>query len=148
MMELAGLTEIKVNRPKHFIKLNLPFNSTNSNIPIPIDELLGNFEDLVEDLIKLNPQIAVFLTNHYPGFLEGIYEGIELDLETDYPDGATLKQFYEIYFEWLWAHLVANYSKYSDEEIDVRDEQYSHMRKEFADYAINSKWLVVTGVTG
>jgi hypothetical protein len=147
MMKLAGLNEIKINKPGTFKKLNLPFNSTNSNTPIPVDELDNNFAELTEDLIRLNPQIAVFFPNQNNNFLDGIYDSVLDTLETDYSNGATLKEFYKIYFDWLWAHLVADYSKYSGAEVDARDEQYSHMREEFADYAINGKWLAVAGVT-
>jgi len=144
MQELAGLTEIKINKPKHFVKLNLPFDSTNSNIPIPVDEYKDKYDSLIEDLINLNQQIdpKFFLLNH-----AGMHDDI---FDTLYDnDGATVSEFYEIYFGWLWSNLVINYNQYSDEEVDNRINQYinSGMTKEFVDNAMKGKWLTVAGVT-
>ncbi len=139
--KLGSINEIKINKPKRFLKLNLPFDSTNSNTLIPVDELDNNFADLVEDLIKLNPQIAAFLLND-----DGIYNDVIDTLSTDYLDGATLKEFYKTYFYWVWIGLMVD-SKYSNEEINARDKKYGHMREEFVNNALDGKWLAVDGVT-
>lgn len=146
MIKLAGLAEIKVNKPKHFLKLNLPFNSTNSNTPIPVDEYEEKYSDLIEDLINLNPQIdsKFFLLDH-----DGLHEDVMDTLYTDAPE-ATISEFYRIYFGWLWSNLVINYNQYSREEVDNRINQYliNNINKEFVDNAMKGNWLVVAGVTG
>jgi hypothetical protein len=142
MQELAGLTEIKINKPKHFIKLNSPFKLTDS-IKIPIDDLENNFDSLINDLIKINPQInpELFLAH------DGIYEDVIDTIYHQYNQEATIPEFYKTYFIWLWANLVANYSKYEDDEIEERGNKYGSMRGEFADNAMKGRWLAVPEVT-
>ena len=148
MLELAGLTEIKVNRPPDIIKIKLPVDPVNDKtkvpIEIPIEDLEAKYDDLIKDFIKINPQID-------PQFLEfendGLFNDIVDTLDTKYPDGATVSEFYRTYFYWLWANLVSDYSKYEDDEIEERETKYGHMRDEFADNAMKGRWLVVSGVT-
>jgi hypothetical protein len=141
MQELAGLTEIKINKPKHFIKLNLPFKSTD-NIKIPEGDLYNNWNELINDLVRLNPQInSEFFLRHH-GINDDVFDDIGHQGE------ATTPEFYKIYFSWLWANLVSNINKFEWDELVERERKYSSMRNEFVDNAMNGRWLVVPDVTG
>ena len=142
MMELAGLTEIKINKPKVFTRFNLPFDPAD-RIKIPIDDIDHEYSNLVDNIVDANPQID-------PKFLRidgGIYDDTMDTIDSDYNGEVTVPEFYKIYFEWLWANLVADYSKFDDHEISDRDFKYGHMRSEFADNVMGGKWLVVPDVT-
>jgi hypothetical protein len=142
MLELAGLTEIKVNKPKHFIKINLPFKSTD-NIKIPIDDLDAKYDDLINDFIRINPQInPEFFLNH-----NGLYEDVLDTIAHKYNQEATIPEFYKVYFYWLWANLVSNINKFEEDELEERERKYGSMRNEFMSNAMNGKWLAVPGVT-
>ena len=143
MMELAGLTEIQIKKPNRVIKLNLPFKSTDSPIKIPLGDLENHYKDLINDLIKLNPQInPKFFLSH-----DGLQEDVFHDLYEKYNDEASIPEFYKSYFSWLWANLTADYDEYENDAIDIRWDQYNHMRDEFTDNAMNGKWLKVQGMT-
>lgn len=145
MMELAGLTEIKVNSPLRFRKLNLPYDSSSdTNVTIPIGELIDAYDDLINDLIRLNPQIDSYL---FQIDNDGLHEDVLDTLYTDNPDGATLKEFYKTYFQWLFSNLVIDFNKYESEEIDKRIDKFSNYVDEFADNAIQGRWLNIKGVT-
>lgn len=156
MMELAGLNEIKVNKPLDFIKLNLPIDPTNGNTKIHFNDDYRNdtedkYSQLVKNLIKLNPQIdAEFFLEDHSGLPEDVMYHILYNPDDNNPRGergVTMSEFYKIYFSWLWANLVADYGKYEEDEIDLRYDQYGPMRDEFADNAMKGRWLKVQGVT-
>lgn len=145
MMELAGLAEIKVNKPKRFTKLNLPYDSSSdTNVKIPVDELIDAYGDLINDLVRLNPQIDPYLFKADSG---GLHDDVLDTLYTDNPGGATLLEFYKIYFQWLFANLIADFDKYDGNEIDERINKFSDYVDEFADNALKGRWLNIEGVT-
>jgi hypothetical protein len=138
MMKLAGLTEIKVKLPNKFTKLNLPYDSSSdTNVNIPGEEFEGAYNNLIDDLVRLNPQIDPYFfqaENH------GLYEDVIDTLLHDHPEGTTLLEFYKIYFEWLFSNLIyiANPNH--------NDELY-HMYPEFIGSAMQGKWLSIPGIT-
>lgn len=149
------LNEIKINSPKKFIKLNLPPNLKDNNDKfftgeyqnydfVDYEGFVRQFNDLVDNLIKLNPQIdsELFIKDE-----NGIMQDIADMLYSGYPDGVNLYEFYKMYFNALWPNLVYNVDKYSEDELESRDNYYEDRRDEFADYAMKGQWLVVPGVT-
>jgi hypothetical protein len=145
MMELAGLTEIVVKSPNKFTKLNLPYDSSSdTNVNIPFGELIDSYDDLINDLVRLNPQIDPYF---FQADNDGLYEDVLDILYTDNPDGATLLEFYKIYFQWLFSNLIADFNKYNGDEIDERINKFSDYVDEFADNALKGKWLNVEKVT-
>ncbi len=147
MLELAGLTEIKVVKSSNFTKLKLPFDPNNDNVrilPPNWNDFLEKYDIFVKDLINLNPQInpEFFLLDH-----GGITNDVEYELSSNHPEGFTMSEFYRTYFYWLWANLVADFANYEDDEVEERENKYSDMRDEFADNAMRGRWLLVPGVT-
>jgi hypothetical protein len=147
MMELAGLAEIKVNHPISHRKLNLPPDFLkHADIPISIPELEENYNDLINDLVKLNPQIDPYFfqaNNHmlWVDVIDSIYY--------DHPNGATIRQFYKIYLNHLLSYLIHDPNKYTDEEIKTRQEKFDYpdQRQKFANDALEGKWLNISSVT-
>ena len=150
MMKLAGLTEIKINKPEDFIKLKLPTDPTNGNTKIIVNDFTSvedfekEYDVFIKDLIKLNPQISTefFLKDH-----TGLPQDVIDTIYTDYPEGVTMSEFYRIYFVFLFSNLISNYDKYEDDEIDNRVDKYLHIKEKFADNAMRGRWLLVPGVT-
>jgi hypothetical protein len=152
------LRALKINTPESFIKLNLPSNLKDNNkifINGPFsddidsdgtyEEYTKKFDSLIEDLIKLNPQIDPELFIKDEG---GIQVDVADILDREYPNGVNLYEFYKIYFNRLWSNLIYNPNKYSEDELEIRDNYYDYNRSdEFADNAMNGKWLVVPDVT-
>jgi hypothetical protein len=147
MMKLAGLTEIKVNHPISYRKLNLPPDFLeHADTLIDIPELEENYNGLTDSLVQLNPQIdSYFFQIDNSGLFDDVMDAIEYD----HPDGVTLRQFYEIYFTWLFANLIYDPNKYNDEELEARQETFNHpdQRQEFANNALEGRWLNIAGVT-
>ena len=147
MMQLAGLTEIKVNQPKSFKRLNLPPGlPEHADTLIDVIELEEKYNDLINDLVKLNPQIDPYFfqaDNYY------LSDDVMDAINYDHPNGVTLKQFYEIYFTWLFANLIYDPNKYNDEELEARQEKFNHpdQRQEFANNALEGRWLNIADVT-
>ena len=142
MMELAGLTEIKVNTPKQSIKLNLPVDAMNDDTKIDYQDLEDHYGELIYDLEKLNPQIDADLFHRTH---DGLYEDV---MDTIYPKGgATISEFYKIYFRWLFMNLVADFENYEDDEVTNRSEQYGGKMDEFVNLAMKGRWLIIPEVT-
>jgi hypothetical protein len=143
MLELAGLAEIKVNEPKRFTSIKLPYLSLDTDILIPNDDFEEIYGDLVHGLVKLNPQIdSQFFRADDDGLAEDVLEEL-----TKYPEGTTLIEFYKIYFYWLFRNLVFDYGKYEDEEVDERYDEFDQYTDEFAENAIKGRWLNIKTVT-
>ena len=128
--------------PIYYIKLNLPKNINSSEIITLWSPTLGNnktaFKNLVNELIKLNPQIdsELFLDND--SLFDGLIDGIE---------SGTKKEILSYYFYWLYAHLISDYDKYSDDEMEKRVEKYDGLRDDFKNFAMKGQWMVVPTVT-
>ena len=139
MMQLAGLTEITINKPESYKKLNLPYNPTDENInePIQVESLVYNYPDLIDDLVKLNPQIdPYFFQAHSDGLWNDVNDSLyELD-----GGAATIEEFYTIYFNWLYPNLLFQVNKHNETE-------YYAKQPKFAESAMKGKWLIVPGVT-
>ena len=144
MMELAGLTEITIKPPGKFVKLNLPYDSSSdTNVVIPNEELEGAYEDLINDLVKLNPQIDPYL---FQASNNGLWSDV-MDTLYSNPEGNTLIEFYKIYFRWLFSNLIADFSKYEGGEVDQRYDMFYEYIDEFVDNAMKGRWLKIKGVT-
>ena len=144
MIELAGLTEIKINEPfRKIIPIKLPYLSLDADILISNDEFEEIYGDLVHGLVELNPQIdSQFFRANDNGLAEDV-----LDELAKYPEGTTLIEFYKAYFYWLFRNLIFDYGKYEDEEVDKRYDEFNQYADEFAENAINGKWLNIKTVT-
>jgi hypothetical protein len=129
--------------PIHYIKLNLPKDINSDKIITLWSSTSGGneaaFKNLVNELIKLNPQIdpELFLDN------DSLFDGLVDNIES-----GTKKEILPYYFYWLYAHLVSDYTKYSDDEMEKRVEKYDgHLRDDFKNSAMKGQWMVVPTVT-
>ena len=127
MMQLAGLTEIKINPPKSYKKLNLPDLSRFADTLIDIQDIEEHYDDLINDLVKLNPQIDPYL---FQADNDGLFSDILDEISYYQQNGVTLKQFYMIYFTWLFATIVYDITKYDEEELDSRLETFAGQNQE------------------
>ena len=146
MLELAGLTEIKVNEPfRQFIPLKLPFDSSsNSNVTIPNEELEAAYYELTNDLVRLNPQIDPYF---FQADDDGLWSDVLDSIYENNPEGTTLIEFYKTYFHWLFRNLVADYDRYEDYEMNGRYDEFDQYTDEFAENAIKGRWLNIKTVT-
>lgn len=128
--------------PIHYIKLNLPKDINSSEIiPFASSDFKNNkkiFEDLVNELIQLNPQINPELLSKDPDLYEDVADNIKQ---------GTKKEILSFYFYWLFRNLTANYFKFSEKEVNKRDKKYSKFTEDFQDNAMEGKWMVVPTVT-
>jgi hypothetical protein len=145
MIELAGLTEIAIKAPGKFIKLNLPYDSSSdTNVNIPGEEFEGAYNNLIDDLVRLNPQIDPYF---FQADNDGLHEDVMDTLFHDHPEGTTLLEFYKIYFKWLFSNLITDFSKYEGEEVDQRNDIFYEYIDEFVNNAMKGRWLKIKGVT-
>ena len=135
--------EKDLEAPIHYVKLNLPKDINSSEIITLWSSTSGNneaaFSNLINELIKLNPQIdsELFLDN------DSIFDALIDDIES-----GTKKEILPYYFYWLYAHLVSDYTKYSDDEMEKRIEKYDgDLRDDFKNAAMKGQWMVVPTVT-
>jgi hypothetical protein len=134
--------EKDLEAPIHYIKLNLPKDINSPEIITLWSPTSGRnepaFKNLVNELIKLNPQIdsELFLDND--SLFDGLIDGIE---------SGTKKEILSYYFYWLYAHLISDYDKYSDDEMEKRVEKYDGLRDDFKNFAMKGQWIVVPTVT-
>ena len=144
MLELAGLAEIKVNEPKRFTSIKLPYLSLDADILIPNDDFEEIYGDLVHGLVELNPQIDpyFFQVNN-----DGLYEDVLDSIFENNPEGTTLIEFYKIYFYWLFSNLISAYGEYEDNEVEERDDKFDQYTKEFVENAMKGRWLNIKTVT-
>jgi hypothetical protein len=128
--------------PIHYIKLNLPKDiNSDKIIPFASSDFKNNkkiFEDLVNELIQLNPQINPELLSKDPDLYEDVADNIKQ---------GTKKEILSFYFYWLFRNLTANYFKFSDKEVNKRDKKYFKFTDDFQDNAMKGKWMVVPTVT-
>ena len=129
--------------PIHYIKLNLPKDINSSEIITLWSPTSGfnepAFKNIVNELIKLNPQIdsELFLDN------DSLFDSLASDIES-----GTKKEILPYYFYWLYAHLVSDYTKYSDDEMEKRVEKYDGgLRDDFKNTAMKGQWMVVPTIT-
>jgi len=134
--------EKDLEAPIHYIKLNLPKDINSDKIITFVSLDFKNnkkiFEDLVDELIQLNPQINPELLSKDPDLYEDVADNIKQ---------GTKKEILSFYFYWLFRNLTANYFKFSDKEINKRDKKYSKFTDDFQDNALKGKWMVVPTVT-
>ena len=134
--------EKDLEAPIHYIKLNLPKDINSDKIITFVSSDFNNdkkiFEDLVNELTQLNPQINPELLSKDPDLYEDVADNIKQ---------GTKKEILSFYFYWLFRNLTANYFKFSDKEINKRDKKYSKFTDDFQDNALKGKWMVVPTVT-
>lgn len=143
MLELAGLAEIKVNEPKRFTSIKLPYLSLDTDILIPNDDFEEAYGDLIHGLVELNPQID---SQFFRADDDGLAEDV-LDELAKYPEGTTLIEFYKIYFYWLFRNLIFAYGEYEDEEVNIRYDEFNQYTNEFVENAMKGRWLNIKTVT-
>lgn len=121
-----------------YVKLNLPKN-LNSKVTIedPSEDTNGVFSSIINELIKLNPQIdsKFFIDNN------NIYNDVTDDLS---PDDKKIdinkKEILSVYFLWLFRNLV--------DMAEVPGKKgLSKFSEKFRDNAIDGKWITIDGVT-
>ena len=144
MMELAGLAEIKVNEPKRFTSIKLPYLSLDADILISNDDLEEAYGDLTNGLVRLNPQIDPYF---FKADDDGLWNDVMDSISENNPEGTTLIEFYKIYFYWLIRNLVADYDRYEDYEMNGRYDEFDQYTNEFVENAINGRWLNIKTVT-
>jgi hypothetical protein len=127
--------------PIYYTKLNLP-KDINSPEIITVwskeTEDEGNLTKIIDELIKLNPQInpKLFLDSY------GLYNDV-----ADNTEKGTKKEILYSYFYWLFRNLVWDTYKYSEKEANERAEKYDDLTDKFRDKAMQGQWMVVSGVT-
>ena len=124
------LNEMRVNKPK--IKGSVNFNLfSNLNNTYPVKTLSDNFEEIINILKKINPQIpSKMLLSH-----SGIYEDVFSTLWEKQIDQPTLKEFLQEYFTWLYANLY-------DPEAPEPNEFNTKEQELFVNYILEKrKWL-------
>jgi hypothetical protein len=125
------LSEIQINKPGQFIKLNLP-----KDLDRLVDTIdYGNIEDSVKELIVLNPQIPSNII-YQEGAIDDVHH------ESEYPI-SSLKDIIKIYFRFVPVYLFYYYNGYNQEETE---EQYKEMDR-FAKEAMNGKWTIIPQIT-
>ncbi len=145
MVELAGLTEIKVNEPfRQFIPLKLPYLSLDTDILIPNDDFEEAYGDLIHGLVELNPQINPYF---FQVDNNGLWNDVMDSIFENNPEGTTLTEFYKIYFHWLFRNLVADYNRYEDNDMNGRYDEFDQYKNEFVENAMKGKWLNIKTVT-
>jgi hypothetical protein len=132
--------EKDLEAPIHYIKLNLPkdINSPEIIDLLPEDEELDPFNDIVVELIKLNPQIDPELFVNRQGIFEDVVDEIE---------SGTKKEILSSYFYWNFRNLVWDTYKYSEEEANERHKKYYDLSEKFRDAALKGQWMVIPTVT-
>ena len=134
--------EKDLESPIHYIKLNLPKDiNSDKIIPFVSSDFKNNkkiFEDLVNELIQLNPQINPELLLKDPDLYADVADNIKQ---------GTKKEILSFYFYWLFRNLTANYFKFSDKEVNKRDKKYLKFTEDFQNNAMEGKWMVVPTVT-
>jgi hypothetical protein len=126
------LSEIKINKPGQFIKLNLP-----KDLDREIDPE-SSFDDIILELIALNPQIPEDVFTAYDT------SGLGDDIIDDLDENVSLQEFLQAYFYWLCRNLFHYYNGYGGQQdmgqvmanIDV-----------FKNNALNGKWKIISGLT-
>ena len=130
--------------PTHNIKLNLP-KDINSNEIITLwskdtedDEDNDKFTEIIDELIKLNPQInSKLFSNTY-----GLYNDVIDDVEN-----GTKKEILSSYFYWLFRNLIWDTYRYSEKEANIRADKYGDYVKDFQTNALKGQWMVIPTVT-
>ena len=132
--------EKDLEAPIHYIKLNLPKDINSSEIIdlLPEDEESDPFNDIVVELIKLNPQINSELFVNRQGIFEDVVDEIE---------SGTKKEILSSYFYWNFRNLVWDAYKYSEEEANERHKKYYDLSEKFRDAALKGQWMIVPTVT-
>ena len=132
--------EKDLEAPIHYIKLNLPkdINSPEIIDLLPEDEELDPFNDIVVELIKLNPQIDPELFVNRQGIFEDVVDEVE---------SGTKKEILSSYFYWNFRNLVWDTYKYSEEEANERHKKYYDLSEKFRDAALKGQWMVIPTVT-
>jgi len=134
------------------------FTSTRLNLPKDLDREINSdsnedFENLANELIKLNPQIpkAYFTTPTFGEVGSQIRGQAGIRGQADHYGPMSLKDYLWEYFYWIYSNAVTenyDYDKYDSWEIhDQRIEEFDDRREEFADSAMRGQWLVVPEVT-
>jgi hypothetical protein len=132
------------------------FVSTRLNLPKDLDREINSdsnddYENIIAELIKLNPQIPEkYFTNVMFGEV-----GSGINGQADHYGPMSLKDYLWELFYWVYAVAVTenlNYDDYNDDGSyedaqNQRVQEFGNRREEFADSAMRGQWLVVPEIT-